>query len=119
MLKDRRLYGTTSAGGDATINDTMAIFGLLVAVSWIDGSLADGVDAVLSTQDSEGAQTLLTLTNANNDAVYYPRHDACSSAGTAQSSNQEFPLLAGTLRLVISSGGSAASGGCIVYYLSD
>jgi hypothetical protein len=113
-----RLTGTTDASGDLTLTAERAVLGLLWSVEWIDGDLADGVDAVLSlvNTSSEVDLTLLTLTNANDDAQYFPRATECNEAGVAQS-NRVPPLMDGTLQLVISSGGNAKTGGCIVYYL--
>ena len=121
-LKEAILTGTTSTAGAATINDTKAILGRLYAVEWIDGTLSDGVDAVLTAQNTASAvaQTLLTLTDANDDDWYYPRdvvHDLAGSALTGTSGgDREKPVINGVLRLVIASGGSEKTGGCIVYF---
>ena len=69
-MKELRLYGTTDASGDATVNSTTPVFGKLYAIQWVDGDLDNGVDAVISTQNHEAAKTLLTLTDADNDALY-------------------------------------------------
>jgi hypothetical protein len=115
-----RLYATTDGSGDATVQASRPVFGLLDAVQWIDGSLADGVDAVISTIGHAASKTLLTLTNANNDALYYPRdlvHDAAGAALTGTSGGDRCrPLMVGIPQLVISSGGDTLSGGCILYY---
>jgi len=121
-IKEAILTGTTSTAGAATINDTSAILGRLYAVEWIDGDLADGIDAVLTAQNTASAvaQTLLTLTDANSDDWYYPRdvvHDLTGGALTGTSGgDRELPVINGVLRLVIASGGSEKTGGCIVYY---
>lgn len=121
-LKEAILTGTTSTAGAATINDTKAILGRLYAVEWIDGTLSDGVDAVLTAQNTASAvaQTLLTLTDANDDKPYYPRdvvHDLTGGALTGTSGgDREMPVINGVLRLVIASGGSEKTGGCIVYF---
>ena len=121
-LKEAILTGTTSTAGAATINDTKAILGRLYAVEWIDGTLSDGVDAVLTAQNTASAvaQTLLTLTDADDDDWYYPRdvvHDLAGGALTGTSGgDREPPVINGVLRLVIADGGSAKTGGCIVYY---
>lgn len=111
------LQGTTATDGTATITGDRYISGLLVAVQWIDGDFDNGVDAVLSTINSPAAATLLTLTDADNDALYYPRIVAHDNAGAAQSAVDQFQLLDGVPKLAITGGGSAKSGGCIIYWL--
>ena len=115
-MKKMRLYGTTDGSGNATVNGEAPVNGCaLYAVRWIDGDLADGVDAVISTQGADASATLLTLTNANDDATYYPREATCDNTGTADG-DTTLPFMQGTPRLVISSGGDTKSGGCILYY---
>jgi hypothetical protein len=123
-LRSIELIGTTNSGGAATIEAPSAIFGTLFAVQWVDGSFADGVDGTLTVQNVGGqgvAQTLLTLTDANNDAFYYPRHQVHDNAGAGLTTDgtriaQTMPLIAGVLRLTVASGGNAQTGGCVVYY---
>lgn len=123
-IKSLRLYGTTNTSGAATIAsaENAVANGLLYAVEWIDGTFDDGVDAVLSvTKTPSGVdQTLLTLTDANNDAWYYPRilvHDAAGTALTGTSGgDRERAVINGVLSLAVTSGGASKSGGCIVYY---
>jgi hypothetical protein len=123
-LKTRRLNVTTDASGDATTNDTLSIFGQLYAVETIDGDLADGVDLTLSVQSTESgtALTLLTLTDFNTDAMYYPRHLVHGETGTAltgtSGGDRALPVINGTLRAVVAQGGNAKTGGVIVYYIS-
>lgn len=93
------------------------MLGYLEAVDWIDGTLADGVDAVLSTTlTSSGTDhTLLTLTNADNDAVYYPRRVVDTTAGAAATGVYDRFLIDGYLKLAVTGGGDAKTGGCVVY----
>ena len=123
-LKEAILMGTTSTAGAATINDTKAILGRLYAVEFVDGTLEDGGGSVLSCQNTASgtANTLLTLANplSNADDWYYPRdvvHDLAGGALTGTSGgDREMPVINGVLRLVIASGGSEKTGGCIVYF---
>lgn len=119
---DIRLEGTTDASGDLTVNASRSVIGELVAVEWNDGDFADGVDAVISLQNraSGVAKTVLTLTNANDDAWYYPRTPSQDNAGadvTYDGTNEIYEpfFVTGTPRLVVSSGGNAKSGGCTLY----
>lgn len=124
-LQEMRLIGTTDASGDVTINGETGVFGRLYAVEWIDGDLTDGVDAVLSCQSTPSgvAQTILTLTNANADAWYFPRAVVHSEAGAAltgtSGGDREMFLLTGKPRLVIASGGDTHTGGAIIYFFSE
>ncbi len=117
QLKSVRLTGTTNASGALTVLAPHSILGWLFAVQWIDGTLADGVDAVLSVTrtPSEVDKTLLTLTNANDDAWYHPRVLECDAAGASIGTYTPM-IIEGTLKLVVSSGGDTLTGGCIVYY---
>jgi hypothetical protein len=125
-LYNYHLRGTTDGSGDLTIYGKNATTeaaspqidnALIFAVEWIDGDLADGVDAVLSVVNTPSGvdHTLLTLTNANDDAWYYPRDATHDNTGTVNT-GLEYPILQGKLKLVISSGGATKTGGCIVYF---
>lgn len=116
-LTDLLLQGTTDASGDLTVNAVSQINGLLYAVEWVFGSGATGVDFVLSCQTlpSGVADTVLTITNADASAVYYPREAEVGSTGSALGTYC-YPRLLGTPRLVVSSGGNAKPYSLILYY---
>jgi len=122
-LKEYRLYGAVSSGGAGTFTSESSVYGLLYAVQWIDGTLADNNTAVLSTINSEGAETLLTLGAGEGDAdiKYYPRALACDNGATALTGtaggDRVLPVVFGKLQLVIASGGTSTSGGCICYVM--
>ena len=122
-LEEIRLYGTTDTDGDLTVNATKPVLGQLFAVRWIDGTFTDGVDAVISTQTHDAAATLLTLTDANDDKTYYPRDTVDDLTGSALTGtaggDRIMPLMCGVPRLVVSSGGSEKSGGCILFYFEE
>jgi len=120
-MEEIRLYGTTNGSGALTVNGEKAVEGYLYAVEWIDGTFSNGVGAVISFQNrgSGVAITVLTLTAANDDDWYFPRelvHDASGNAliGTA-GGDRCMPLVTGTPRMVVSSGGASKDGGCILY----
>lgn len=94
--------------------------GLLYKVTWIDGDYADGVDAVLSVTDTPSGvdETVLTLTNANDDARYYPRHAEHDNTGTALLTTS-IPLISGRLKLTVTSGGNSKTGGIIAYVIEE
>jgi hypothetical protein len=116
-----RLIGTTIADGSATVLSEAAYVGKLFAVAWVDGNFTDGIDAVLSVTQTDGGvdYTLLTLTNADNDAMYYPRVVVHSEAGAAltgtSGGDRAQPIVNGRLKLAITSGGASHTGGAIVY----
>lgn len=116
-LKTIRMNFTTDGAGDATVTATInQRGGLLYAVEWVDGDLVDGVDAVLSCMSTESGvdQTLLTLTDANNDAWYYPRTTEDDTAGAALTTTTPM-VVSGDLQLVVSSGGATKTGAAIIY----
>lgn len=118
MLDFVKLYGTTAADGSLTVTASTKVLGLLEAVEWIDGTFDNGVDAVLSVvRDNDAADvTLLTLTNADNDAVYLVRPEVSTIAGAAVTGVVTRTPVNGSLKLVVANGGNAKVGGCIVYY---
>lgn len=118
-MKEIELDVTTAADGTGNTSAAEgAVYGLLYAVEWKDGDFADGVDAVLSVTKTASAvdQTLLTLTNANDDDWYYPQELVHDNTGT-ETAYYTYPVVAGTLKLTITSGGNAKTGGCICYVL--
>lgn len=117
-----KLTGTTDASGDLTVTSVASYNGRLALVQWIDGDFADGVDAVLSMTNTDAGVdvTLLTLTNANDDALYPVRAIAKDQAGatiTYDGTNEIYePLpVVGKLKLVVSSGGDTKTGGAVVF----
>lgn len=117
-----RLIGTTDSSGDLTLTSENTYNGELVMVQWVDGDLVDGVDAVLSVTKTDAGvdYTLLTLTNANNDALYHTRAILTDQAGatiTYDGTNEVYGCIpvVGQLKLVISSGGDTKTGGAIVF----
>lgn len=125
-LKTLEFSVTTDASGDGSQTATRSILGLLYAVEWSDGNFDNGVDATLSILNGElgdsDTTTIATHTNADAGDWYFPRelvHDAAGGAaltGTA-GGDRALPVVNGTLKLTIASGGNAKTGGCVVYYL--
>lgn len=109
---------TTNSGGAFSETEPPSSSGpyFLEAVEWIDGTLADGVDAVLSISALSGVdKALLTLTNANDDAWYYPRVIADGVTGSDLTGWYAKQIVDGPLKLAVTDGGNVASGKCIVY----
>jgi len=117
MIRPIRLHGTTDGSGDATITSSVKVTGLLHSVEWTDGDLATGVDFVLSqVRDNDAVDiTLLSISDANTDAIYYPRYPLVKNDGTAIADQYDRAFINGKLRLVIDDGGDSKSGGTTVY----
>lgn len=114
----------TASDGSATATaPVLEGIGLLHKVEWVDGTLADGVDAVLKciNRPSGIDETLLTLTNADNDAVYYPRYIIHSEAGAAltgtSGGDRAQGIVEGTFQLTVTNGGDTKTGAALIYYL--
>lgn len=124
-LYEISLQGTTETDGTLTVNAEVQVRGFLYAVEWIDGTFDDGVDAVVSCESTPSgvAQTLLTLSNANSDAWYFPRTVVHGETGTAltgtSGGDRALFILNGKPRLAVTSGGSTKTGGCILYYTRE
>ena len=127
MLDSIRLDVTTDGSGDGSATAERSVLGLLYAVQWIDGDLADNNTSVLSVTNTDSGvdQTLNTLAagEGDNDIWYYPRagvHDLSAVALTYDATRtvNEMPVINGKLKLVVASGGATKTGGCIVYYKS-
>ncbi len=122
MIKAQINIVTDSGGGftSTVANSPQVALGphapfLLYSVQWIDGTLDDGVDAVLSITPPNGAsRTLATLTNANDDEWYRPWGIVHDNTGTATTFYTP-QVVEGTLKLVVTSGGNVKSGTCICY----
>jgi len=118
-MRDILLSGTTSAGGAVTVNAESAVFGLLYAIQLIDGTFDDGVDITLTCENANMSIPLLVQANFNSDQMVYPRVvQALNTDGTALLTHT-LPVLAGVPKMVIAQGGSAKTGGCILYVLVD
>ena len=126
MFEVRKLIGTTAAGGAATVTDTMSFNGVLRAVEWVDGDLANNNTAVLSVTDTPSGvdQAIHTLVagEGDDDAWWYPTiavHDLSAVGRFYNDESDEpvvgCPLVVGTLELVIAAGGDTKTGGCYVY----
>ena len=120
MIEVRKLTGTTN-GGALTVTDTMSFNAMLYAVEWVDGDLANSHTAVLSSTATESGVDYVLLTvgagEGDDDVIFYPRVLAQDLAADDLASTYAYPVVNGTLELVIASGGAAKTGGCHVYLL--
>ena len=111
-----KLEVTTNSGGIGSVSVPVPMR-IIYQVEWDIGTFAAGVDATLSVTGRNGTSvTLLTLTDANADAVYYPRlveHDNAAVALTTRT----LPLIIGVVTLSIAQGGDGKTGALYLHCL--
>jgi len=126
-LKCQSFALTTNASGDVTVNGEVGLSGARIyAVDFVLGTLTSGaVDVTLSDVGGPGGvtKTLLTITNAAANAVYYPRtlvHSEAAAAltGTAGGDRTQY-VVTGALRVVVAQGGNVLTGSLHVWYERD
>lgn len=117
-LIDTRINITTDSSGDDDATADTYVKGYLELIEWVDGTLADGVDAVISLTDRPSGvdKTLLTLTDANDDADYPLRVQGVGADGAAIDGVYDLPFIVGVPRVVVSDGGNVASGAVVLYW---
>ena len=107
-----KISGTTDATGAATLYSkpfTGKILAIIAKVSNLDAT----ADTTITSDGEIAAQSILTLTNVNTDAAYYPRVPMQSSAGVnlvyaaaGEIVPTEF-VVAGRLKFVVAQGGAS------------
>lgn len=113
---------TTASDGTGSATSESVYNGELKMVQWIDGTFDDGVDGTFSVTNTDAGvdYTALTLTNANNDAIYLPRYPTVDEAGagiTYDGTREVHAciLIVGKIKLTIAQGGNAKTGGAVVF----
>lgn len=122
-MKDIVLAITTDASGDATVLAPSAVSGELYAIAYVPNTLDTGATVTVTCVGFNGSsKPLLTKASAGTSNVwFYPRDivhavaDGAALTGTA-GGDRCYPLLAGTVKVVVASGGNVKSGHVIVYY---
>jgi len=120
-MKDVVLKWTTAAGGGATTNGTFAIHGELYAIDYLPGDTDTGA-TVTVTDEGFMSHTLLVKASAGTANLrFYPRdlvHAAADGAALTGSAggDRACPIIAGTPRVVIASGGNVKSGSVVIHY---
>jgi hypothetical protein len=114
-VKKIQLKFTTDGSGNATVQGSESALGLLYAVQLIDGDLADGVDITLTCEQGDLSIPLLTMADFNTDRMVYPRVAEASNVDGSALTTTAMPVFNGYPKAVISQGGAAKSGGCILY----
>lgn len=121
-LKEYRFDILTDGSGDYNVTQALGALGELYAVKLKIGTIDGGNTTTLSYTRAPDAsdKALLTLTNPNANAIYYPREQAHGTTKTGLTLNgtqiaYDEPLVAGALKLVVSAGGAAATGVLLAY----
>ena len=115
------LSATCDSSGDATTNSTQNILGKVYAVLYKPGTIATGATITVTSQGIF-AKPILTQANAGTaDILKYPRdlvHAVADGAALTGTSGGDrcMPLVNGSLRFVVASGGSGGIGSIVVYY---
>lgn len=114
-MKKLKISVTTDTDG-AGYSTASNLLGKLYAVKWDVGTCATGVDVTVSTVNSGAAANLLVVANADASKIYYPRTlEHLDTAGSDLTTHTE-PLIAGTVKLTIASGGATKTGSVILFY---
>jgi len=115
-MKKVRVDITTVTDGSCTAYGE-AVVGLVYAVQLVDGTLADGVDVTVTSENQDLSIPILVKADFNTDQVVYPRVvQALNTDGTSLTSHA-FPLCYGRPKVVIAAGGSVATGAVVLYLM--
>jgi len=122
MLNFEKIAVTADTAGAGTTTGKKNFMGKLYGVKWLLGTASSGaVDVTVEVVNSDGASTLVTITNAAGNAFYYPRHLVHSEAaaaltGTAGGDRAQ-PLVVGNVKVTVAQAGSG--GACAVVVFVD
>ena len=124
-MRHEEITGTTvEATGAFTSNGKRNILGKLYAILYKPGTLDAGA-TITVTSEGIFSKPLLTKANAGTaDALFYPRdilhkvEDGAVLTATAGGDRVQ-PLINGTIRFVVASGGGTPLTGSIVVYYED
>jgi hypothetical protein len=107
---------TTSAAGAGTTTLDLGAPYLLYKVEYNLGTFDAGIDATLANVSTYNGtdESVLTLTDANADAVHHPRVLEAGSTGAALTTTTT-PLAGNVIKLTIASGGATKTGGMKLY----
>lgn len=110
---------TTAADGSATVNSAQNIFGIVHAILYKPGTIDTGATITVTSQGIF-ANPLLTKASAGTaDTMFYPRAFTNAVADGAAQTDVTLPVINGSPRVVVASGGSGGVGKVIIYYWAD
>ena len=102
---------TTNSSGVGSVTVDLGAPYLLYKVEYNVGNFAAGVDPTLSNVSTRNGtdEAVLTLTDANSDAVHYPVVAESSNAGAAETTKR-IPIVGNSVKLAIAQGGDTKTG---------
>lgn len=119
-MRKQTLSITTAADGSATVTGS-AVLGELCAVLYKPGTIDTGATITI-TCEGDYTHTLLVKASAGTtNTIYHPRElthnpaDGAALTGTAGGDRAE-PVLDGTPKFVVASGGNGGVGSVVLYY---
>jgi hypothetical protein len=110
---------TTASNGTGSATLSRNISGLLYSMRYLKTDFAAGVDFTLSVVNSVATETILTITDGNASANYYPRVDSCGPTGSALSLNAQMVPIVGAPKITVAQGGDTKSGTFVLYWLDE
>lgn len=118
-LSDLPLTITTLADGTKTVTAPSPIKGLVLAIDWVQGDIANTADVTVTADTPVGeTQTLLTLTNVSASKRYNVREVEHDNVGAPTASGSTcYPLICGKPTITIAQGGNVKTGKVVLYYL--
>lgn len=122
-LSEIRIDLTTDGSGDADEDASRSTIGRLFAIDLQIANLGAGANTTITISAPGIAATVLTITGDNTSKTYYPRvpvQDAAGADVTFDGTNEiyEMPLLHGTPKVVIDTGG-ATKAAVITFYVFE
>lgn len=122
-LSELRIPFTVDASGDAIVYGERSVFARLIAVLYDRGDMDTGTDLVLTTDQYDVVETILTITNAStSDIIWYPRRLVQGATGGdlvgTSGGDRESYLMIGRPKLTVDEGGISKSG-AIILILED
>lgn len=108
------LSWTTNTGGAATVN-AYSVVGKVYAVRYVPGDTDTGATVTVTAESDSSFPILVKASAGTSNVTFYPRvivhgnTDGAALTGTS-GGDRDLPVVFGTLRVVIASGGAVKSG---------
>jgi hypothetical protein len=122
-MKRQILSFTTTAGGAATAVGS-AVAARLYAIEYLPGTIDTGATVTITCEGDRSKPLLTKATAGTSNLLFYPRDivhavaDGAALTGTT-GGDRTLPLMYGSPKVVIASGGDTMSGQIVLYYEND